>query len=79
MGTCVDALILGGSEGVPEANGPIGCAATTGQKSMLVWGPGDGLNRRYVLVELADRAVLLGRPDQKLVVVSSRGQPLLFE
>jgi len=46
---------------------------------MLMRRPGESFDGRYMLIELHDRFVGLGAPDQELIVIASRSQFLPFK
>ena len=76
---------------VPEANVAVSGAASGGQGPVLVGRPADGLDRRGVVCEVAERlaarpaargragAAVLRRPDVERVVVAARGQQAIVE
>lgn len=66
------------SERIPETNTAISCAAATAHHSVLVRGPGYGLDSSLMFTKLDQRLVCVGSvPDEQLVVVASGGELLL--
>ena len=56
--------------GVPKSNAPVGSAAASGQKAMLMGTPSDGLDCGRVLGELGHRLLRVWAPNHQLVVIS---------
>ena len=62
------------SKRVPESDAPVSSATSAAHLAVNVRVPGYGLDCSNVLGELHDRLLVVGlAPDQKLVIVASRG------